>query len=87
MSEREAIGSNSCDNGQLKAIVERIENLNEELKAINDDKKDIYAEAKGSGYDTKILKKVISIRAQDASKRAEENEILDLYLSALGMEV
>lgn len=82
------IGDNSeaVNPGHLKAFVERIERVEEEIKALNDDKRDIYAEAKGTGFDVKILKKVISLRRLDRDKRREEEEILDLYLSALGME-
>ena len=70
---------------QLKSIVERIERLEEEKKTIADDIKDVYAEAKGVGYDVKIMRKIVSLRRQDSHKRKEEEEILDLYLSALGM--
>ncbi|WP_407049830.1 DUF2312 domain-containing protein [Methyloraptor flagellatus] len=70
---------------QLRSFVERIERLEEEKKTIADDIKDVYAEAKGTGYDTKILKQVIKIRKQDKSEREEQEAILDLYLSALGM--
>jgi uncharacterized protein (UPF0335 family) len=81
------IGHNSStvNDGELRAFVERIERMNEEITERNSDKKEIFAEAKSSGYDTKILKKVVSIRAQDRDKRIEEETILDLYLSALGM--
>ncbi len=71
---------------QLRSIVERIERLEEEKKALAEDIKDVYAEAKGTGYDVKVLRKIISIRKQDRAKRQEEEEILELYLSALGME-
>lgn len=71
---------------QLRAFVERIERLEEEKKTIGEDIKDVYAEAKGNGFDTKILRKVISIRKQDQNQRAEEEAILDLYLQALGMK-
>jgi len=69
----------------LRAFVERIERLEEEKKALADDIKDVYAEAKGTGFDSKIIRKIVSIRRQDREKRREEEEILDLYLSALGM--
>ena len=69
---------------QLKSIVERIERLEEEKKTIADDIKEVYAEAKGNGYDVKVLRKVIRLRKQDKAKRQEEEAILDLYLSALG---
>ena len=71
--------------GHLRAFVERIERLEEDKKAIADDIKDVYAEAKGTGFDVKVLRKIVSIRKQDADKRREEDEILDLYLTALGM--
>ncbi len=70
---------------QLKAIVERIEHLEEEKKAIADDIKDVYAEAKGNGYDVKALRKIIRLRKQDKNERAEEEAILETYMHALGM--
>ena len=70
---------------RLKGFIERIERLEEEKKALSDDIKDIYAEVKGSGYDAKIVKMIIKIRNQDRDKRLEEEEILNLYLAALGM--
>lgn len=75
----------SFAHGQLKAIVERIERLEEEKKTIAADIKEVYAEAKGNGFDTKILRKVISIRKKDADERQEEEAMLDVYLEALGM--
>lgn len=69
---------------QLKAIIERIEKLEEEKKAISDDIKDVYGEAKSTGFDPKIMRKIVSLRRQDKHKRAEEEEILELYLAALG---
>ena len=72
-------------NGQLKSIVERIERLEDEKKAIADDIKDVYAEAKGHGFDTKILRKVIALRKKEAAERDEEQAMLDTYMSALGM--
>jgi uncharacterized protein (UPF0335 family) len=74
-----------ASNGQLKAIVERIERLEEEKKTITDDIKDVYAEAKGNGYDPKILRKLIAMRKIDATKRAEAETILESYMQALGM--
>jgi len=70
---------------QLKAIVERIERLEEEKKSISDDIKDVFAEAKANGFDTKILRQVIRIRKQDLAERQEQETVLDLYLHALGM--
>jgi uncharacterized protein (UPF0335 family) len=70
---------------QLKAIVERIERLEEEKKATSDDIRDVYAEAKGNGFDTKVIRKIISIRKRDYAERQEEEAILELYMQALGM--
>ena len=70
---------------QLKAIIERIERLEEEKKTISDDIRDVYAEAKGNGFDTKILRKVISLRKKEPTEREEEQSMLDLYMEALGM--
>ena len=77
--------SDPVNGGQLRAFVERIERLEEEKKALADDIKDVYAEAKGNGFDAKVIRKVVSIRKQDRDKRLEEETILDLYLAALGM--
>jgi uncharacterized protein (UPF0335 family) len=70
---------------QLKAIVERIEHLEQEKKAISDDIRDVYAEAKGNGYDAKALRAVVRMRRQDKHEREEEEAILQTYLEALGM--
>ncbi|MGA2124849.1 MAG: DUF2312 domain-containing protein [Xanthobacteraceae bacterium] len=70
---------------QLKAFVERIERLEEEKKVIADDIKDVYAEAKANGYDTKALRTVVRLRKQDSDERKEQEAILDTYLQALGM--
>jgi len=78
--------SNSVDSGHLKAFIERIEKLEEEKRAIADDIKDVYGEAKGSGFDPKIMRKIVSLRRQEKGKREEEAEILELYLEALGMQ-
>jgi len=70
---------------QLKAFVERVERLEEEKKAIADDIRDVYAEAKGNGYDVKVLRTVVRLRKQDKHERAEHEAILETYLHALGM--
>lgn len=69
---------------QLKSIVERIERLEEEKKTIADDIKEVYAEAKGNGYDVKVLRKVVAMRKRDLDERKEEEAIMDLYLQAVG---
>lgn len=70
---------------QLRAFIERIERLEEEKKTIADDIKDVYGEAKGMGFDTKIMKMVIALRKKDDQERTEQEMILDMYLAALGM--
>jgi uncharacterized protein (UPF0335 family) len=72
---------------QLKAFVERVERLEEEKKAIADDIRDVYAEAKVNGFDVKALRAVVRLRKQDANERKEEEAILETYLHALGMLV
>jgi uncharacterized protein (UPF0335 family) len=69
---------------QLRSIAERIERLDDEIKDLNSDKKEVYAEAKANGYDVAVLRKVIKIRSRDPDERKEEEAILDLYLSAIG---
>ncbi|OCC01827.1 hypothetical protein BA190_26815 [Labrys sp. WJW] len=71
---------------QLKSIIERVERLEEDKKAIADDIKEVYGEAKANGFDATILRKIISLRKKPAAERAEEDAILELYLQALGME-
>lgn len=70
---------------QIRSFVERIERLEEEKKAISDDIKDVYAEMKGQGFDTKAIKTIIKLRKKDVSKRQEEEAVLELYMAALGM--
>jgi len=75
---------NTTAQGQLKAILERVERLEEDKAAVMADLKEVYAEAKGNGFDTKIIRKVVRIRKQDRAKRQEEEALVDLYLSAVG---
>lgn len=70
---------------QLRSIVERIERLEEEKKSLADDVRDIYAEAKGNGFDVKALRAIVRLRKQDANERAEQETILETYMLALGM--
>lgn len=70
---------------QLRTIVERIERLEEEKKTFSDDIRDVYAEAKGNGYDVKALRIIVRMRKQDANERAEQETILETYQQALGM--
>ena len=69
---------------RLRAFVERIERLEEDIKGLNEDKKDVFAEAKGEGFDVKILKEVIRLRKQDKEERDEHESLLDLYMHAIG---
>jgi uncharacterized protein (UPF0335 family) len=71
--------------GQLKALIERIERLEEEKTTIAEDIKDVYAEAKGTGFDTKAIRTIIRLRKKDQAERQEEESILDLYKAAIGM--
>ena len=75
---------NSTAQGQLKSIIERVERLEQEKSEIAEQIKEVLAEAKGNGFDVKIINKVVRIRKQDRAKRQEEEAILDLYLSAIG---
>ena len=70
---------------QLKAIVERVERLEEEKKTIADDIRDVYAEAKGNGFNPKVLRQIVRMRKQDADERREHEAILETYMHALGM--
>ena len=70
---------------QLKAFVERIERLEEEKKAIADDVRDVYAEAKGNGFDVKALRTVVRLRKQDVNERKEQEALIETYMHALGM--
>ena len=73
------------NNHQLKALIERIEKLEEEKAEIANDIKEVYLEAKSSGFDSKIIKKIIAMRKQDDAKRKEEQALLAVYMDALGM--
>jgi uncharacterized protein (UPF0335 family) len=75
---------NTAAQTRLKTIIERIERLEEDKAGVANDIKEVFAEAKGEGFDVKILRKVIRLRKQDKAKRLEEEALLDLYLSAIG---
>ena len=70
---------------QLKSIIERVERLEEEKRALAADIGDVYKEAKGSGFDTKAIRKLVAMRRKDHAERKEEEAILELYMQALGM--
>jgi len=82
----EVTGTEHVNAGHLRAFIERIEKLEEEKKAISDDIKEVYGEAKGTGFDIKIIRAIVRIRKMDRDQRREQEEILSLYLSALGLE-
>lgn len=84
MSFSEVIGGNAA--AQLRAFVERVERLEEEKRALTDDVKEVLGEAKGTGFDPKMIRRVVKIRAVDRDKRREEEETLRTYLEALGIE-
>lgn len=71
----------------LRSFIERIERMEEEKKALADDIKEIYSEAKGTGFDTKVMRNVIRLRKMESADRQEQEAMLDLYLGALGMKV
>lgn len=71
---------------QLRSFVERIERLEEEKSGIQNDIKEIYSEAKGTGFDVKILRQIIRLRKKEKEERDEEEQLLDLYMAALGMQ-
>ncbi len=75
---------NSTAQGKLKSLIERIERLEEDKAAVAADLKEVFGEAKGEGFDTKIMRKVVRLRKQDKAKRQEEEALIDLYLSAIG---
>ena len=79
------VNTESVAQDQLRAFIERIERMEEEKASIAADIKEIYAEAKGNGFDTKVIREIVRIRKQDAVERAEYEAILELYMSALGM--
>lgn len=80
------MATESVAQDQLRAFVERIERMEEEKNAITEDIKEIYSEAKGNGFDTKVLRQIIRIRKQDHAERLEQEAILELYMAALGMQ-
>lgn len=85
MSDEITETSQTVAAGQLRAFIERVERLEEDKKAIADDIKDVFAEAKGNGFDVKALRQLIRLRKQDQAEREEQEAILDLYKAALGM--
>jgi uncharacterized protein (UPF0335 family) len=85
MTDQPDVSTTTVAAAQLRAIIERIERLEVEKKEVADQIKEVYAEAKGNGFDTKTLRRVVSLRKKPAEERSEEEALLDLYLHALGM--
>ncbi|MEY3259644.1 MAG: hypothetical protein RJA87_2670 [Pseudomonadota bacterium] len=75
---------NGAAQTRLRTIIERVERLEEDKAAVMNDMKEVFAEAKGEGFDVKILRKIVRLRKQDRAKRLEEEALIDLYLSAIG---
>mgnify|MGYP003394762993 CR=1 FL=1 len=85
MKTKEASNDSSVSGARLKSFIERVERLEEEKKTLSEDIRDVYGEAKGTGFDPKIMRKIVSLRKTNLEKRREEQELLDLYMSAIGM--
>ena len=81
----ETVSTTTVAAGQLRSIVERIERLEEEKKEVAEQIKEVFAEAKANGFDAKTIRKVVGLRKKPVEERQEEEALLDLYLSALGM--
>ena len=82
---QEGMGGGQVAADELRLLIERVERLEEEKKGISDDIKDVYAEAKGRGYDPKAMRKILSIRKKKREEYQEEEAILEVYMQALGM--
>ncbi len=82
----EDVGVNRVAAGELRSFIERMERLDEEKKAVAEAQKEVMAEAKSRGYDTKVMRKLIALRKRDPQDLAEEEAILEVYRDALGME-
>jgi uncharacterized protein (UPF0335 family) len=79
-------GSQNITGQRLRSFIERVERLEEEKAALSEDIKEVYAEAKGQGFDAKVMRRVVAIRKKDGDAYAEECEILRTYMSAIGMQ-
>ena len=86
MAKKAAVGDNSVDAAALKGFVDRLERLDEEKAAIQDDMKDVKKEAKDAGLDPKTIDRLLKLRKVETNIRRAEREMLDAYLAALGME-
>jgi len=84
-AEKTVDNSGEVSGQRLKSFIERVERLEEEKKALAEDIRDVYSEAKATGFEPKIIRKIVSLRKTNLEKRREEQELLDLYMSAIGM--
>ena len=76
-------GSVGIAGDRIRAFIERVEHIEEEIKALNEGKKEVFAEAKGEGFDVKVLKEILRLRKQDKDERDEQDSLLDLYMRAM----
>src|SRR4051812_12300583 len=83
--QKQADDAGGVSGTRLKSFIERVERLEEEKAAISEDVRDVYGEAKASGFDPKIMRKIVSLRKSNLEKRREEQELLELYMAAIGM--
>jgi uncharacterized protein (UPF0335 family) len=81
-----AESSSGISADRLRSLIKRIEKLEEDKAGVGEDLKEVYAEAKGTGFDTKIIRQIVRLRKIELEKRREQSELLDLYMSAIGME-
>lgn len=84
--KKETTSSGEVSGQRLKSFIERVERLEEEKKALGEDIRDVYSEAKATGFEPKIMRKIVSLRKANLEKRREEQELLELYMAAIGME-
>lgn len=82
----EVLDTGGVSGARIKSFIERVERLEEEKKVIAEDIKEVYAEAKTSGFDSKIIRKIVSLRKVKVDQRREDAELLDLYMCAIGMQ-
>jgi uncharacterized protein (UPF0335 family) len=80
---RHMSGSVGIAGERIRSFIERVEQIEEELKALNEGKKEVFSEAKGEGFDVKVLKEILKLRKQDKDERDEQDSLLDLYLKAM----
>jgi uncharacterized protein (UPF0335 family) len=86
-SERGMAGKNTIQAERLKSFFERIERLEEERAALTGDIREVYAEAKSAGYDTKVMRQIVRLRRMDAADRQEQQALLDVYMQAIGLSI